>query len=110
MGWGMAKSKGNQLRTRKRLILLLKSKIKMLEEQISAQKMALAIEGPKIERQMEERRFFHGNLTPMMVGIIHYPLPAGWEVNTGGDSFGTVALTVENHGQKYAEVKVIKPA
>lgn len=82
----------------------------MLEEQISAQKMALAIEGPKIEGQKEENRFFHGKVTPMMVGFIQYPLPAGWEVNTGGNSFGTVATTVENHGQKYAEVRIIKPS
>jgi hypothetical protein len=86
-------------------IRALKIQNRMLLEQITALKMAAAIEGFRIEHQGVSNRVHQGKTREFATGQLILPLPKGWIVDT---SHSTGCFTIERHGQKYAEILVIK--
>lgn len=93
------------IRRGKDQIRALKIQNRMLLEQITALKMAAAIEGFRIEHQGVSKRIYQGKPRELATGQLILPLPKGWIVDTNSS---TACFTIERHGQKYAEISVIR--
>ena len=61
--------------------------------------------GVRIEHQGVSNRVHQGKTREFATGQLILPLPKGWIVDT---SHSTGCFTIERHGQKYAEILVIK--
>jgi hypothetical protein len=86
-------------------IRALKIQNRMLLEQITALKMAAAIEGFRIEHQGMSSRMYQGKPIELATGQLILPLPKGWIIDT---THSSGCYTIKRYGQTYAELPVIK--
>lgn len=84
----------------------LQAQVKILEEEISALKVAAALEDGRMRMDGKENRWYHGQSRKAQLGRVYFPLPKGWllDTNDGRPSVGAI----EKHEQAYVEVFVLK--
>lgn len=104
----MARSRGSVQRLKDRAKVLA-ARVRILEEEnsalrVMAEMVGAGVKGQSVSRRPRPRRPLDG-MVDCLVGRVDFPLPRGWVVENNGVM---AAYTVERHGQKYAEVKVVR--
>lgn len=88
--------------TLKRRVSALQRRVRRLEEENLALRVAVGIDGARIEEERTEKRFLRGGRVETPVGRLRFPLPAGWDLDRGDVLWDT------REGQKYLKVPIIK--
>jgi len=84
----------------------LQHRVRELEEENRALRVAVGLDDAQIEDQGTAGRVRRGELVSLPVGCLVFPIPNGWEFD--GDTRTRPILWEERDGQRYLKVPIIK--
>lgn len=77
-------------------------RVRELEEENRALRVAIGLDAAHIEEGGTARRIFQGKARDMRVGCLEFPIPKGWEFDKGQ------IMWQSRNGQAYLKVPIIK--